>query len=251
MQAVSQSYSSQVYSSIQNGAPFSGRPAPGQKTALDQKPSSPNSEEKVSLSADSRQLSRNNGTQGGFRQNETNQDKNSSKQQELTQKDQKNVIELQKRDKEVRIHEQAHLSAAGQYAAGGASFSYTSGPDGKRYVNSGSVPIDLGKEKTPEATIQKMRTVRRAALAPADPSGADRNIAAQASAKEAQAMKEMQSASSDALNENNNAASNNTKQDIDPTGTKNSLEDSQLSQVSDFSRKAMASAYQAVAALAS
>ena len=56
------------------------------------------------------------------------------------------------------------------------------------------MPIDVSREKTPEETIQKMRTVRRAAMAPASPSPADRSIAAAATAQEAQAMQEMQAA---------------------------------------------------------
>ncbi len=101
------------------------------------------------------------------------------------------VQKLQDRDAEVRTHEQAHLSAAGQYARGGASFTYQRGPDGVSYAIGGEVGIDVGKEATPEATIAKMQTVKRAALAPANPSAADRSIAAQAAVKEAQAHQEM------------------------------------------------------------
>jgi hypothetical protein len=100
------------------------------------------------------------------------------------------IQELKNRDTEVRAHEQAHLSAAGQYATGGPSFSYQTGADGRQYAVGGSVPIDTGKESTPEATIIKMRTVKRAALAPASPSPADRQIAAQAAMKELQAIQE-------------------------------------------------------------
>ncbi|NOQ47505.1 MAG: catalase, partial [Desulfobulbaceae bacterium] len=99
--------------------------------------------------------------------------------------------ELKQRDREVRAHEQAHLANAGQYA-GGPSYSYQQGPDGKRYAVGGEVPIDVSKKRTPEQTIQKMRTVRRAALAPANPSSADRSIAASASRKEAEARRELQ-----------------------------------------------------------
>jgi len=116
------------------------------------------------------------------------------KDAEKVQLDRQEIEELQKlkfRDKEVRTHEQAHLSAAGQFARGGMSFSYQKGPDGVAYAVGGEVGIDLGKESTPEATLLKMQTVKRAALAPANPSGADRQIAAQATAKEAQARQEM------------------------------------------------------------
>ncbi|MDP6952123.1 MAG: putative metalloprotease CJM1_0395 family protein [Alphaproteobacteria bacterium] len=57
------------------------------------------------------------------------------------------------------------------------------GPDGKRYATGGEVPIDIAPVPgDPNATIQKLSQVKRAALAPADPSGADRAIAAAASA---------------------------------------------------------------------
>ncbi len=87
---------------------------------------------------------------------------------------------LQARDQEVRAHERAHQAAGGQYA-GAASYSYQTGPDGKRYAVSGEVPIDVAAVPgNPQQTIDKMRTVRAAALAPADPSPQDRSVAAAA-----------------------------------------------------------------------
>ena len=111
--------------------------------------------------------------------------------------------QLKKRDAEVRAHEQAHLAVAGRYAAGSISYSYQTGPDGVKYAIGGEVPIDISAEGTPEATIQKMETVRRAALAPADPSPADLQIAAAASAKEIQAMQESQAIQREKANPNN------------------------------------------------
>jgi hypothetical protein len=102
------------------------------------------------------------------------------------------IQQLKKRDTDVRTHEMAHLAVAGRYAAGSVSHSYQTGPDGVKYAIGGEVPIDMSSESTPEATIQKMETVRRAALAPADPSAADLQIASAASAKEIQAMQELQ-----------------------------------------------------------
>ncbi len=102
--------------------------------------------------------------------------------------------ELQVRDREVRAHEQAHLAAAGRYARGGASFVYQKGSDGRMYAVGGEVSIDVGRAATPEETIDKMQTVRRAALAPAEPSAADRQIAAQASIRLAEAQRELQAA---------------------------------------------------------
>lgn len=100
--------------------------------------------------------------------------------------------QLRQADSDVRAHEQAHLAAAGGYATGGASFTYRQGPDGKRYAVAGEVPIDISKESAPEATINKMRVVRRAALAPRDPSPQDQKVAAQATINIAEAMSEMQ-----------------------------------------------------------
>ena len=98
---------------------------------------------------------------------------------------------MKARDTEVRAHEQAHLAAAGQYAAGGPSFSYQVGPDGRRYAVSGEVPVDISKGATPAETVRKMERIRAAALAPAQPSAADRQIAAQATMKASQARQEI------------------------------------------------------------
>ena len=87
---------------------------------------------------------------------------------------------LEKTDTAVRAHEQAHLAVAGSLARGGASFDYKTGPDGRRYAVGGEVAIDTSRGGSPEQTLAKMRTVRAAALAPADPSPQDRKVAAQA-----------------------------------------------------------------------
>ena len=115
----------------------------------------------------------------------------SSSETSYSRQEQLELMQLKSRDREVRNHEQAHLAAAGQYAAGGPSFSYQVGPDGNRYAVGGEVPVDVSNGSTPEETIQKMERVRAAALAPAEPSAADRQIAAQASMKAAQARQEL------------------------------------------------------------
>ncbi|MCH8129990.1 MAG: hypothetical protein IIC70_08840, partial [Acidobacteria bacterium] len=59
-------------------------------------------------------------------------------------------------------------AAAGSNASGGPTFEFTTGPDGKRYAVGGEVQIDTSAvDGDPQATIQKMQQVRRAALAPA------------------------------------------------------------------------------------
>jgi hypothetical protein len=79
-----------------------------------------------------------------------------------------------------------------RYARSGAVFDYKTGPDGKQYAVGGHVDIDTSAvPNNPQATIQKMQTVQRAALAPTDPSGEDRNVAAQAAQTAAKAQSEL------------------------------------------------------------
>ncbi|TMS93351.1 catalase [Pseudoalteromonas sp. S201] len=118
-----------------------------------------------------------------------------SEQEELQlEQEQQQIKELKARDTEVRTHEQAHAAVGGQYA-GSPSYEYQRGPDGTNYAVGGEVPIDVGIiNGDPQATIDKMQTVRAAALAPAEPSGADRAIAADATQKMAAAQAELASA---------------------------------------------------------
>ena len=104
--------------------------------------------------------------------------------------EQSQIAALRKRDADVRAHERAHQMAAGGLA-GGATYTYQRGPDGQLYAIGGEVPITVGPGRTPEETLQRARTVRSAALAPAEPSGPDRAIAAAAASMEAQALQEI------------------------------------------------------------
>lgn len=115
--------------------------------------------------------------------------KNSNKEgDELAPKEQAELKELQQRDTEVKAHEQAHLSAAGNLATGSASFTYAKGPDGKRYAIGGEVSIDTSEVAgDPAATAAKADMIKRAALAPANPSSQDRSVAASAVAMKSQA----------------------------------------------------------------
>lgn len=101
----------------------------------------------------------------------------------LTESEQRQVQQLADRDREVRTHEQAHLSAAASRATSGASFTYTDGPDGKRYATGGEVSVDTSPVRgDPEATLRAAELIQRAALAPAEPSTQDRQVAAAANA---------------------------------------------------------------------
>lgn len=108
----------------------------------------------------------------------------------LSKEEEAQVRELRQIDREVRNHEAAHQAAAGALG-GGASFSYTQGPDGKSYATGGEVPIQIKQGSTPEETLRNMQQVQRAANAPADPSGQDRSVAARAASIAAQAMQEI------------------------------------------------------------
>jgi len=110
---------------------------------------------------------------------------------DLTQQEVEQVTKLRSRDREVRNHEQAHAAAGGSLA-GAPNLDYTTGPDGKRYATSGEVSIDSSPVTgDPQATINKLRQVQSAALAPANPSSQDRKVAAQASSGIQQAQVEL------------------------------------------------------------
>lgn len=115
--------------------------------------------------------------------------------------EQRIIAELQRTDREVRAHENAHLAAAGGLARG-VSFQYTTGPDGRQYAVAGEVSIDASPVSgDPQATIQKAQQVRAAASAPANPSGQDRQVAAQAAQLEAAARIELSAQQREELDE--------------------------------------------------
>ena len=110
-----------------------------------------------------------------------------AQQEQLIQNE---IKSLAARDREVRAHEQAHVAAGGQYA-GAASYQYERGPNGINYAVAGEVQISTSEEPTPEATLRKAQIIRRAALAPAEPSPQDRRVAAMAAQMEAAARAEI------------------------------------------------------------
>lgn len=109
----------------------------------------------------------------------------------LSPEEQAVVDQLSARDREVRNHEEAHARVGGQYA-GSPSYTFQQGPDGKSYAIGGEVPIDISPvPDDPAATIVKMEIVKAAALAPAEPSGQDRRVAATADAQRQQAVADL------------------------------------------------------------
>lgn len=113
----------------------------------------------------------------------------------------KQIQQLADRDREVRAHEQAHQSVGGQHA-GAMSFSYERGPDGQNYAVAGEVSIDTSDiPGNPQATLDKAETIRRAALAPAEPSNQDRQVASQAVLMSVEARADIQQMQNDELTE--------------------------------------------------
>lgn len=131
------------------------------------------------------------GEQGERGEQDEKQEAGQHSEQQQQQAEQREIRELQVRDQEVRAHEQAHSIVGGRYASA-PSYQYQQGPDGKRYAVGGEVQIDLAPVPgDPAATVQKMQQVKAAALAPAEPSAADRSIAAEAGQRLLQAQAEL------------------------------------------------------------
>ena len=108
----------------------------------------------------------------------------------LSPEEKQQVTKLQARDTEVRAHEAAH-QAAGGGLAGGASFEYQRGPDGKMYAVGGEVPITFKEGSTPQETIANAKQVKSAAMAPANPSPQDYSVASSATMMELKAQQEL------------------------------------------------------------
>jgi hypothetical protein len=121
----------------------------------------------------------------------------SSKLDQLTDDERRQVDHLKQRDAHVRAHEQAHIAAAGSLYRSGPHFTYKTGPDGERYAVGGDVKIDTSAGRTPEETVAKAARMRAAALAPADPSAADRAVASKAARMEAEARAKLASRTPD------------------------------------------------------
>ena len=136
----------------------------------------------------------NSATNAGTTPGESEKSRSVAAARELTEEQLREVEQLKQRDREVRTHEQAHAAAAGRYANGGPQLEFTTGPDGRQYATGGHVNIDVGPANTPQATLIKAQVIRRAALAPADPSGQDRAVAAAATQLERDARKQIQEA---------------------------------------------------------
>ena len=176
--------------------------------------------------------------------NTQNNDKNAGQKNigELSREEQRIVSELQAADTNVRAHEAAHMAAGGGLTSP-ASYTYERGPDNKMYAVAGEVGISTGEGNTPQESLNKAQTIRRAALAPADPSPQDLKVAAQAASMEMSARAEilqekMAQNSQNPNNSNETSAGNstvnsNTSSAENSTGnsTENSAENSNINSI--------------------
>lgn len=100
-----------------------------------------------------------------------------SQLKELTPDEKQAIAKLQARDTEVKAHEQAHRSAASGLNASAPSYDYQTGPDGKKYAVGGEVNISFTESANPEENIAKAAAMKKAALAPVQPSSQDLSVA--------------------------------------------------------------------------
>lgn len=163
--------------------------------------------------------------------NTQNNDKNAGQKNigELSLEEQRIVTELQAADTNVRAHEAAHMAAGGGLTSP-ASYTYERGPDNKMYAVAGEVGISTGEGNTPQESLNKAQTIRRAALAPADPSPQDLKVAAQAASMEmsarAQIMQEKMAQNSQNQNNSNETSAGNSNVNSTENSAGNSTENS-------------------------
>lgn len=176
--------------------------------------------------------------------NTQNNDKNAGQKNigELSREEQRIVSELQAADTNVRAHEAAHMAAGGGLTSP-ASYTYERGPDNKMYAVAGEVGISTSEGNTPQESLNKAQTIRRAALAPADPSPQDLKVAAQAASMEMNARAEimqekMAQNSQNPNNSNETSAENsnvNSTENSNTNSTENSKENSRIPSINHSS----------------
>ena len=112
-------------------------------------------------------------------------------EENVSDKERREIKDLERREREVKRHERAHRAAGAGLVVGGIKYKYKTGPDGKRYAVAGEVNLDVSPERDPQKTIQKAERIKRAALAPAEPSAQDRRVARQAEQMKREAQREL------------------------------------------------------------
>lgn len=154
------------------------------------------------------------------------------REQLIDEQEQLEIAELAARDREVRAHEQAHASVGGVYA-GAPVFQFERGPDGVSYAVAGEVSISTSEVAgDPQATIDKAQQIRRAALAPADPSPQDRQVAALAAQMEIEARQELRVQSSESDEADGESDTENTSESAGKADSSAGLEASPAAETS-------------------
>ncbi len=148
-------------------APLKPDARPAGPTGAEASRGIPSQPDEVSISAAGRRLA----AQDAEASESSDASPGPKKPEQLSEKEKQEVSKLKARDQEVRRHEQAHIAALG---GGSAHFTYEVGPDGRRYAVEGEVPVSIKSSSgDPQSTIREARKVAQAAVAPAQPSGAD------------------------------------------------------------------------------
>lgn len=111
------------------------------------------------------------------KQNDESKTTEKKSSDDLTPEEQQELAKLKETDMKVKAHEQAHMAAAAGINASAPSYDYQEGPDGQKYAVGGEVSISFSTTGDPEKDKVSAETMKRAALAPADPSSQDRSVA--------------------------------------------------------------------------
>lgn len=109
----------------------------------------------------------------------------------LDQREKVKAQEMQKQDRQIRQHEQAHLAASGRIPIFGPIYQMEKGPDGRMYVTGGKVNFRMPPAQSAQGKLELAQQLRTMALAPASPSAKDRSIAARAAQQINQARLEL------------------------------------------------------------
>ena len=91
---------------------------------------------------------------------------NTSQLSEMTDDKLETVQKRRDVDKAITRHEEDHHRVAGNLARSSCVYETETGEDGQQYRRAGHVMIDMTEDKDPKKTIEKMKQVRDAAMAP-------------------------------------------------------------------------------------
>lgn len=92
------------------------------------------------------------------------------------------ILEMKKWEAHVKSHELAHAIVGGSHISS-ASYVYTYGPDGKKYISGGVVSVRIPKGLSQES-VDKLRQLKNATSASSDASERDLHTASIISAEE-------------------------------------------------------------------